>query len=117
MSRKKRFIEKLSETEIIALTEGYKKGKTHTYRNRCKGILLSYEGWECSEISEFFDVSLVTVYSWLNRWEKGGIESMSDKEGRGRKPLLNLSKEDHVEIAKMEAIQKKSFEQTRPRTL
>ena len=105
MSRKKRFIEKLSEKEIIALKEGYKNGKTYTYRNRCKGILLSFEGWECSEIADFFEVSLVTVYSWLNRWDKGGMKSLSDKKGRGRKPILNLSKEEHVEIV-TDAIEK-----------
>ena len=98
MSRKKRFIEKLSEIEIVALKEGYKKGKTYTYRNRCKAILLSFEGWECSKIAGFFDVSLVTVYSWFNRWDNGGMKSLSDKGGRGRKPILTLSKEEHVEF-------------------
>lgn len=98
MSRKKRFIEKLTETEIASLQEGYKKGKSHNYRCRCRAILLSYEGWECSDLAAHFETNLVTVYSWLNRWEEGGIEAMSDKKGRGRKPLLDPSKTKHVEV-------------------
>ena len=98
MSRKRRFIENLTETEIASLQEGYKKGKSHSYRCGCRAILLSHEGWECSELAAHFEASLVTVYSWLDRWEKGGIDAMSDKKGRGRKPLLDPSKSRHVEI-------------------
>ena len=98
MSRKKRYIEKLKNTEIQFLENGFKTGKSHTYRIRCKAILMSYEKWECSAIANFFDVHLITVYNWLDRWEEGGIENMMDKEGRGRKPILDLSKDNHVQI-------------------
>jgi len=98
MSRKKRYIEKLKKTEIQFLENGFKTGKSHTYRIRCKAILMSYEKWECGAIAEFFGVHLITVYNWLDRWEQGGLEKMADKEGRGRKPILDLSKEDHVQI-------------------
>jgi len=98
MSRKKRYIEKLTETEIEFLENGFKTGKSHTYRIRCKAILMSHEKWECGSIAEFFDVHLITVYNWLDRWDKGGIANMTDKAGRGRKPILDLSKENHVQI-------------------
>lgn len=98
MSRKKRYIEKLEKTEIEFLENGFKTGKSHTYRIRCKAILLSHEKWECSAIAEFFDVHLITVYNWLDRWQSGGIENMKDKSGRGRKPILDLSKENHVQM-------------------
>ena len=98
MSRKKRFIENLTETEISSLHQGYKKGKSHTYRCRCRAIILSFEGWQCSELATHFDTNLVTIYSWLNRWEKGGIDAMPDKKGRGRKPILDSSKSKHVEV-------------------
>lgn len=98
MSRKKRFIENLTETEIASLQEGYKKGKSHNYRCRCRAILLSHEGWECAELAAHFEAGLVTAYSWLNRWEKGGIGAMPDKKGRGRKPLLDTSEAKHVEV-------------------
>lgn len=98
MSRKKRYIEKLNKTEIEFLENGFKTGKSHTYRIRSKAILMSYEKWDCSAIADFFDVHLITVYNWLDRWQRGGIENMKDKPGRGRKPILDLSKETHVQM-------------------
>jgi len=98
MSRKRRYIEKLITKEISELENGFKSGKSHTYRSRCKSILLSHQGWQCSAIAEFFGVSLITVYKWLDRWESGGIKNLSDKAGRGRKPILDLSKSAHVEM-------------------
>lgn len=98
MSRKKRYIEQLTTQEIKDLENGFKSGKSHTYRSRCKSILLSHQGWQCSSIAEFFGVALITVYKWLDRWEAGGIENLSDKAGRGRKPILDLSKSFHVEL-------------------
>ena len=98
MSRKKRFIENLTEEEISSLEQGYRNGNSHTYRCRCRCILLSHQGWECCELASHFDTNLVTIYSWLNRWEKGGITAMSDKPGRGRKPILDASQDKHVEI-------------------
>ena len=96
MSRKQRFIENLSESEIQALKEGYKSGRSHTYRCRCKAILLSHEKWSCSQLADFFDVSYVSIISWLNRWEAGGMATLADKAGRGRKSILKAWKQDHV---------------------
>lgn len=98
MSRKKRYIEKLKKAEIQFLENGFKTGKSHTYRIRCKAILMSFAKWDCKDIADFFDVHLITIYNWLDRWESGGIENITDKEGRGRKPILDLSKEDHIQI-------------------
>ncbi len=98
MSRKKRYVEKLTETEINKLKQGFKTGKSHTYRCRCKAILLSFERWQSSAIADFFDVSLITVYKWLDRWDEGGFANLADKEGRGRKSILDLSKPTHVTI-------------------
>lgn len=98
MSRKKRYVENLTETDLQGLKVGFKTGKSHTYRCRCKAIIMSHEGWQCSAIADFFDVTLVTVYKWLDRWDKGGLENLADKDGRGRKPILDLSQNAHVEL-------------------
>lgn len=98
MSRKKRFIENLTEEEKSSLEQGYKHGNSHTYRCRCRCILLSHQGWECGELAVHFDTNLVTIYSWMNRWENGGMSAMSDKPGRGRKPILDASQNNHVEV-------------------
>ncbi|MFT6358806.1 MAG: hypothetical protein ACJAYJ_003033, partial [Saprospiraceae bacterium] len=41
MSRKNRFIEKLTEAQKSALEKGYRRGKSHLYRRKCHCILLS----------------------------------------------------------------------------
>lgn len=96
MSRKKRFIENLTETEVQALQKGFKTGKSHRFRNRCKAILLSSQGYETKQLCEIFEVSLLSIYRWMDKWESGGIEALADKKGRGRKPILQLDRKDHV---------------------
>lgn len=96
MSRKKRYIENLTETEIKALEKGFKEGKSHRFRNRCKTILLSHQGYDTNQLREIFGVGLLSIYRWMDKWESGGIDALADKEGRGRKPILKLDKQDHV---------------------
>lgn len=96
MSRKKRYIEKLTEAEQSALEKGYKMGKSHRFRSRCHSILLSHQGYTCQQLAAMFQVHLVTVYDWLNRWEQGGLNALHDTKGRGRKPILTLDNQEQV---------------------
>ena len=41
-----------------------------------------------SQISKFYDVDRDSVSSWFNRWEKDGVEGLSDLPKEGRPPLL-----------------------------
>ncbi len=84
---RKKFIE-LEETEKITLQEGHKNGKTKAFQTRCHCLLLSSEGYEVKELAHIFRVSEISVYTWFKRWETGGIVSLRDKQGRGRKPIL-----------------------------
>lgn len=106
MSRKKRYIEKLTEAEQTALKKGYKIGKSHRFRSRCQSILLSHQGYTCDQLAKMFDVHLITIYDWLNRWEKGGINALHDTQGRGRKPILTLDNQEQV--AKVQAALERS---------
>jgi transposase len=94
---KKKFI-KLEETERITLQEGHKNGKTKAFQERCHCLLLSSEGYEVKELARIFRVSEISVYTWLKRWDKGGIIGLRDKSGRGRKPILGA--EDLPQIKK-----------------
>ena len=96
MSRKKRYIEKLTASEIQALEKGFKADNSYRFRNRCKAILLSHQGYDTNQLCEIFGVSLLSIYRWMDKWESGGIEALADKKGRGRKPILQLDKKDHV---------------------
>ncbi len=87
---RKKFIE-LGETEKITLQEGGKNGRTKSFRERCHCLWLSSEGYEVKELAKVFQVTEICVYSWLKRWETGGIVGLKDKPGRGRKTILQAA--------------------------
>lgn len=100
MSRKNKFIEKLTEAQKSALEQGYRTGKSHLYRRKCYCILLSYEQKTVKELASFFKVSEQSIYTWLNLWEKNGIEGLELKPGRGRPPKLKSTDEQQVKQIK-----------------
>ena len=92
---RKKFIN-LEETEKITLQEGHKNGKTKVFRERCHCLVLSSEDYQVKELAEIFRVCEICVYTWFKRWEKGGIVALRDKQGRGRKAILQA--EDLTQI-------------------
>ena len=84
---KKKFIQ-LAEAEKVTLQDGHKNGKTKAFRTRCHCLVLSSEGYQVKGLAEIFRVSEISIYAWFKRWETGGIVALRDKEGRGRKPIL-----------------------------
>jgi len=100
MSRKNKFIEKLTKEQKSSLKRGYQTGKSHIFRRKCQCILLSHEGKTVKELCEFFSVSQISIYSWLKRWESQGIEGLKLKPGRGRPPKLNLADQKQVKKVK-----------------
>jgi transposase len=84
---KKKFIE-LDEVQKTTLQEGHKNSKAKTFQERCHCLVLSSEGYEVKELAEIFRVSEISIYTWFKRWEKSGLVGLRDKEGRGRKPIL-----------------------------
>lgn len=100
MSRKNKFIEKLSEEQKSSLKKGYQRGKSHIFRRKCQCILLSHEGKTVSELSDFFSVSAISIYKWLRNWESQGIVGLELKPGRGRPPKLNLADQEQVKRVK-----------------
>ncbi len=92
---KKKFIE-LAEAEKITLQEGHKNGKAKAFQERCHCLILSSEGYQVKELARIFRVSEICVYTWLKRWEKGGMVGLRDKAGRGRKPILRDEDLDQI---------------------
>ncbi len=83
-----KFVQLTSE-EIITLQEGMKNGAAYLFRKRCHCLILSRDGYQVKDLAQVFGVSLITIYSWLKRWEKRGIVGLKDLPGRGRKPILS----------------------------
>ncbi len=52
----------LSEVDRLKLEKGYHNGPTHSFRIRCKSILLKSEGKSAPKIAEMLEVTVPTVY-------------------------------------------------------
>lgn len=94
-----RFV-KLSEAELVTLQEGHKNGSQFQFRNRCFCLILSSQGKSVPELTQFFEVSRITIYSWLDAWDKHGIVGLMNKPGRGRKPILSVQNSEQVKQVK-----------------
>ena len=96
MSRKKRYIKKLTEEQKSSLEKEYKRGTTHTYRRKCRSILLSDSGKSIPEIAEQLETTTHSIYIWFNAYEKEGLSALKLKSGRGRKSKLSVDNEKQV---------------------
>lgn len=94
-----RFV-KLTKAEFVTLQEGHKNGSQFQFRNRCQCLLLSNQGKTVSELSQFFEVTNITIYGWFDRWEKNGLCGLMNKPGQGRKPILSVQNPEHVSSVK-----------------
>lgn len=101
MSRKKRFIEKLTAAQKSALKKGYQTGKSHVFRRKCQCILLSHEGRSIQELSNLYEVTEKSVRQWFNDWESQGITGLKLKPGRGRPAKIDLTNAKQVKKIKI----------------
>jgi transposase len=83
----------LSSEARQALEKGYKTGTTHAYRVRCRTILLKSDGLKSKEVGKMVGMSHVSVNSWLQRYKLEGISGLFTKAGRGRKPIIDKTKD------------------------
>ena len=79
----------LSEAARSELEQGYREGKTHSYRQRCQMMLLKSERRTSAEVAEILGCHEVSVNNWLQRYEAEGVEGLRTRAGRGRKPILD----------------------------
>lgn len=100
MSRKKRYIEKLTSAQKRVLEKGYHLGDSFIFRRKCHCILLSDEGKSVLELSEFFGVRTRSIYQWFDSWQAQGIKGLKLKPGRGRPPKIDLTNAQQVKKIK-----------------
>lgn len=99
MSRKKRYVKRLDETEVVTLEQGLKYGPAVDFRQRCQMLLLSHKGYQVKQIVDVVDVCPHTVYSAMKSWREDGIAGVIRKKGQGRKATLQLDNEQHIQAA------------------
>jgi len=63
---------------------------------RAQMVLLSARGFSAQEIAGIQDVTDVTVYKWLDRFDEGGPEGLYDQEREGRPPKLDEEAEEEI---------------------
>lgn len=85
---KRRTIE-LSLTDRLALEHAFRTGTSHAFRQRCQLVLLKSEGRTSKEVAAIVKQHYVSVNTWLNRYQQGGLQALQTKPGRGRKALLH----------------------------
>ena len=100
MSRKNKFIEKLSGEQKSSLQKGYKFGKSPLFRRKCHCILLSHSRQTVAQLSSLLGVGEPSIRKWLILWETKGIKGLELKPGRGRKPKLKANEASHVQTVK-----------------
>jgi transposase len=99
----------LSKGQRIELENGYKNGKSHSFRQRCQIILLKSEKRTSLEIKSILGCCEMVVNNWLSRYETEGIKGLQTRVGRGRKTILKEVDLEQVKAAVKENRQRISL--------
>jgi transposase len=83
----------LTQEQRGELESGYRLGKGHAFRKRCQLVLLKSQARSSQEVAEIVKMSQISVNSWLNRYQSEGIKGLITKPGRGRKPVLDATRD------------------------
>ena len=72
-----------------ALEAGYRRDQSHTFRRRCRIVLLKAEGHKSIEIAAMFGCGEKSINDWLHRYRSEGINGLRTRAGRGRPGILS----------------------------
>jgi transposase len=82
---------RLTEEELQAVEAAIRRDKRPEVRQRCTAIHLLHLGHKPEQVAEMQAVSFPTVYAWINRWRRGGVEELATKPRSGRPPKADES--------------------------
>ncbi len=86
------------EAGKIQLIEAIKScQKPHIYR-RLLTVQLSAEGKKVSELTSIFKVTPQTIRAFVHAYNQGGLEQLLPDKKPGRRPRLNLTTEQWIQI-------------------
>lgn len=88
----------LPNYNIEELKDKIKKEKNKVARNRLKACILRKEGNTISQIVKIMRKPRTTIFDWISKIEKYGLERIYNKKQPGNKG--KLSKEDYEELEK-----------------
>ena len=81
------------------MEEGFRHGRSHSFRMRCHAILLKSNGLISKEVGIQTEMIHISVNSWVKRFECEGVKGLDIRPGRGRKPIIDSSDENAVRRA------------------
>ena len=96
----------LTTEQRLELENGYKNGKSHSFRQRCQIILLKSEKRTSLEIKDILGGCEMVINNWLNRYQAEGIKGLKTRAGRGRKTILQAVDLEQVKVAVKESRQR-----------
>jgi transposase len=95
-----------NKVQIQELENGYCHGKSHALRQRCHIVLLKQQGHSSKHITSLkgYPKHQTTINNWVTRYEQFGIIGLKNKQGQGRKSILNpaIHRQKVEEIVKSE---------------
>lgn len=87
---------RLTDQQRLHLEEGFRQGKSHAYRMRCRAVLLKSTGLTSEQVGTQTEMTHISVNSWVKRFESEGVKGLETRPGRGRKPIMDRSDEEAV---------------------
>jgi len=99
----------LTKAQRAELEDGYRNGRTHSFRQRCQMILLKSEKRTSVEVVGILGGCEMTVNNWLARYEEEGIKGLQTRAGRGRKAILQEADLEQVKAAVKQSRQRISI--------
>lgn len=94
----RRFISSLTEADRQALVHVHQHDQKRASRRRAHAILLSDRGYTISQISSLLEVGRNTLTIWFKKWEASGLDELVDKPRSGRKPILDDSDRERLQV-------------------
>lgn len=94
----------LTEEQVAQLKSIVKNEKRYRTTQRAQALLLRYKGISVANISFALSVWKETVYIWIKNYRNVGIDSLYEKEGRGRKSIFkDIPKDEIIELVNTKA--------------
>lgn len=89
----------LTPMQQAALENGYRNGASHSFRMRCKAVLLKAHGLSSPKVGKHLEMHQVSVNKWVRRFESEGRDGLETRPGRGRKPIIGTQDEEIIRQA------------------
>ncbi|MEA3383546.1 MAG: helix-turn-helix domain-containing protein [Campylobacterota bacterium] len=86
----------LTKEQINQLKSIIKTEKKYRTAQRAQSLLLRCKGISVADISFALNVRTETVYIWIKNYKKGGVDSLYEKDGRGRKSIFKDIPQDEI---------------------